>query len=270
MNWVRDFGMLEGRIPAARDIEDAPQPMREELTDLFFGLVEQNPGTIPEERLHRIIGQSIGMGAAGQPYGGFRYASARDLGRVDWPRVYDLISRLWPVFDHAGLRAPFREGVNRILAAYGVAWDLGEDGHLHRVLPVAAQAQVQSAFAELCAAQYAAAFLLFNFARDAYDERPRRSRDACANIFDALESVAKTKYAMPQSTYGQVVAHISQQHQEARANNFRTDTIALLRGLNDLRNHQFGHGVPFEFTDAEVDFVYLTCIGAILLLTRTQ
>jgi hypothetical protein len=269
MNWVREFGMREGLGSVARNIEGAPDPMRHELIDLYFGLVEQNPELIPEDRLYRIIAQSLGAGASGNPYGGFRYEAGRDLSRVEWPRVYDLISRLWPEFERVGFAALFREGVNRILAAYGIAWDLGEDGSLHRVLPLAAQEQVKAAFAELRDRQYAAAIALFNAARDAYDARPRRSRDACANIFDALESVAKTKYGVPQSTYGQVVARITEQHQQGRANDFRTDTIALLRGLNDLRNHHFGHGVPFQLTDAEVDFVFLTCIGAILLLTRT-
>ena len=49
--------------------------------------------------------------------------------------------------------------------------------------------------------RFAPALQLFNAARDAYDDRPRRDRDACSKMFDAMESVAKEKYQMPNSTY---------------------------------------------------------------------
>jgi len=100
---------------------------------------------------------SLGVGAAGQPYGGHRYAAGRDIGRVNWPRVYDLISRLWPIYGQAQLAEAYREGVNRILAAHGVAWDLGEDGRLRRALPVPAQAQINAVFVELSDPRFAPA-----------------------------------------------------------------------------------------------------------------
>jgi hypothetical protein len=200
MNWVRDFNFNAGANPPIRNVEDAPAPMRQEFVDLVFGLAEQNPHAVGEQRLHRIIAQSLGVGAAGQPYAGFRYAAGRDGGRAEWRRVYDLIARLWPEFNAAGLAEQYREGVNRILAAYGCAWDLSVQGHLERVLPVAAQAMVAAAFAELSNPAYAPALQLLNAARDAYDDRPRRDRDACSNIFDAMESVAKIKYQRPNDT----------------------------------------------------------------------
>ena len=272
MNWVRDFSNQEGHLPPARNTEDAPQPMRQELIDLFFALAEQNPGTVPEERIHRIIGQSLGAGIASQPYGGFRYAAGRDIGRAEWPRVYDLIPRLTPEFDRVGLGVEFREGVNRILAAHGSAWDIGEDGRLHRVLPAAARAMVQVAFAELSDARYIPSLALFEAARAAYDERPQRPRDACSNIFDSLESVAKIRHNLPRSTFGKVLANIEQE-QQARppqpTEGLRADTLEILRRLNDLRNHHFGHSVAFELTGAEIDFTFLTCVGGILMFVRT-
>ena len=92
----------------------------------------------------------------------------------------------------------------------------------------------------------------------------QRDRDACTNIFDALESVAKIKYNRPNDTFGQVKNHIEQN------NLLRAEIIAMFRALSQLRNQNFGHGmaVNFSLTSAEVDFTYLTCIGAILLLTR--
>lgn len=241
MNWIRDFSLNEGHNPPGRTVEDAPAGMRQEFIDLVFGIVEQNQHVIAERQLQRIIGQSLGVGIAGEPYGGFRYAAGRDIGRAEWNRVYDLIARLWPEFDRAGLAVQYREGVNRILAAYGCAWDLSAQGRLERVLPGVAQGMVAAAFAELTHPAAAPALQLFNAARDAYDDRPRRDRDACSNVFDAMESVAKMKYQRPNDTFGQVKNYIE-------ANNLlRAEIIPMLTALNQLRNGNFGHGMVVQF-----------------------
>jgi hypothetical protein len=52
---------------------------------------------------------------------------------------------------------------------------------------------MNAAFGELRDPLYAPTLLLFNSAQVAYDDRPRRDRDACANIFDAMEFVARVK-----------------------------------------------------------------------------
>jgi hypothetical protein len=197
------------------------------FVDLVFSLSEHNNEEIPPEHIYRVICQSLGIEASGNPYSGYRYAAGRDVNRVEWPRFYDLISRLWPDFDRHGFGHQFREGVNRILAAHAVAWELGDDGDLNRVLPAAAQAQVTAAFAQLNDPRYAPALALFNAAMDAYDDRPRRDRDACTNIFDALESVAKIKYVRPNSTFGQVNNH-AQQH-----GLLRQEVIDAFKALND-------------------------------------
>jgi len=265
MNWVRDFTLNEGPNPPLRNVEDAPREMRQELIDLIFGLGEQNPQAVTERHLHRVIGQSLGIGVAGEPYGGFRYAAGRDIAGVNWSRVYDLVSRLWPEFNGVGLALHYREGVNRILAAHGCAWDLSDQGRLQRVLPAPAQALVEAALAELACPAAAPALQLFNLARDAYDDRPRRDRDACANIFDAMESVAKIKYQRPNDTFGQVKNYIETN------NLLRPEIILMLTGLNQLRNGNFGHGMTVQFglNPGETDFVYLSCISVILLCTRT-
>lgn len=265
MGWIRDFSNQERRPLAARNVEDAPDEMRRELVDLFFGLAEQNPGTISATSVYNVICQSLGMRFSANPYGGYRYAVGRDIVAPPWPRIYDLIARLSPEYAQCGVGQQYLQGVNRILAAYGVAWDLGEDGHLHRVLPVEAAALVRATFAELSDPRYAPALALFNSARDAYDDRPRRDRDACSNVFDAMESVAKEKNGLPTATFGQVLAPI-RQHQS-----LNEQILAVLDAVNTLRNRNFGHGMtaPFSLTPSEVDFTYLTCIGAILLFTRT-
>jgi hypothetical protein len=101
MNWIRDFGMQEG-APVARVLEDAPREMRQELVDVFFGLAEQNVGVgLSDDRIFRVLSQSLGIAPAGNPYGGYRYAAGRDITGVPWQRVYDLISRLWPLYQAA-------------------------------------------------------------------------------------------------------------------------------------------------------------------------
>src|SRR3989304_737931 len=107
--------------------------------------------------------------------------------QLPWPRVYDLILRLGLEFMATGLFEEYRSGVNSILASHGIVWDLDDLGKLRRVLPAPAQAQINAAVQELAAPQFAPALLLFESARNAYDDRPRRDRDACANMFAAME-----------------------------------------------------------------------------------
>jgi hypothetical protein len=265
VNWIRGFSNQEIGLPPARNVEDAPFPMRQELLDAIYLVAGQSRGALDGDRdFYFVISQSLGVQASGNPYAGRRYAIGRDLQRADWPRVYDVIVRLWPEFQRVGFEEIYRVEVNRILAAYGVAWDFGADGGLYRVLPAAAHAQINAAFVELSAPRYAPALALFNSAGNAFEARPRRDRDACANMFDALESVAKEKFAMPRDTFGAVVAHI-------RATNALNPQITgVLEGLNTLRNRNFGHGMaaPFGLSAAEVDFTFLSCIAGILLITR--
>jgi hypothetical protein len=226
--------------------------------------VSQTNGRLSlEGDLYFTISQNLGVKAAASPMGGRRQRLGRDIGNVDWPRVYDLVVRLWPEFSRVGFQEIYRGEVNRVFAAYGVAWDLGADGRLQRVLPAAVQVQINAAFTELSDPRYAPALALFNAARDAYDDRPRRDRDACANTFDAMESVARAKYNRPTETFGQIKNFLEQN------NVHRPELIAVFTGLNQLRNQFFGHGAPFPLSAAEVDFVCLTCLSAILLFTRS-
>jgi hypothetical protein len=266
MGGIRHFGEQEGHAPPLRNIDnDAPAPMRQELLAVIYDLLPQGGAAVHEEEMYYGIEQMLGVQAAGNPIAGWRQRLGRDLANADWVRIYDVMGWVCGQFRRALLHEVFRHNVNRVLAGHGVVWDLGEDGRLHRVIPAAAQAQVNTAFAALSAPQYAPALALFNAARDAYDDRPRRERDVCANIFDALESVAKIKYNRPNDSFGQVKNHIEQNRL------LRPEVIAIFTGLNDLRNRNFGHGmaVNFGLTEAEVNFTYLACIAAILLLTQT-
>jgi hypothetical protein len=244
--------------------DDAPLGLRQEFVDAAFNVLESAPTFGDGRRLYDMVAQSLGVAPAGQPYAGFRHAIGRDVSKADWQRVYDLVCRLWPEAVQCDLQADYRDAVNRILAAYRVAWDLGEDGQLHRVLPVAVQSQIEAAFRELSRPDFGAALQLFRDAMAAYDDRPRRDRDTCCSIFDALESVAKGVFEMPTKTFGDVLAQI--RGRQALSH----DMIAVLQKIYDMANNNFRHGMttPWTLKPAEVDFVFLTCIAGILLFVR--
>ncbi len=270
MSRFRRFSSSQGLNPPIRNIDnDAPPEMRQELVDVIFHVATtplsfSPTNLISEDHLYSVISQSIGVTRSGNPFAGIRHAVGRDLGNVEWNRVYDLICRLWPEFSGAGSSNEYREGVNQILSAHGVVWELDEDGDLRRVLPQSAQVQIEAAIQELSQPRFQPAATLFHDARDAYDDQPRRDRDACANIFDAMESVAKEIFSRPNDTFGNVLNEIR------RRQVLNTNTIKVLDAVNTLRNGSFGHGMttPFNLTAPEVDFTYLTCIGGILLFTR--
>ena len=243
--------------------DDAPAGLRQELIDMAFHEFTE-VRTYDEAWLYQVICQSSGVTASGQPYSGFRYAAGRTIDRVEWPRVYDLICRLWASLESLGEQAAYRTSVNRILAGYNAAWDLGEDGQLHRVLPLVATHQVEAAFRELGETRFAAALKSFRDGLNAYDDRPQRGRDTCKNIFDALESVSKEIFKMPSATFGDVIT-------EARKKRcLESETISVLQKLYEMANKHFRHGMTTEFAlkTAEVDYVFVICIGAILLFMR--
>ena len=154
--------------------------------------------------------------------------------------------------------------MNRILAGYGVVWDLTELGRLQRHLPIPAQSLVEYTIEELRDPRFAPALDLMNSAKDAFDDRPRRDRDVCTNIFDSLESIAKEVFNQPNATFGAVLNHIRQ------IKAFQGEIISVLESINTLRNRKFGHGMttPFDLSKGEVDFTYLSCIGAIILFLK--
>jgi hypothetical protein len=260
----REFS-AEHTPPCPRTIDsDAPSRMRNELIDLFFHLAERIPGVLDADTLYRIICQSIGVAPAGQPYGGYRYSAGRDLLKSEWPRVYDLIGRVWSELPSEGVRSQYRSNVNRVLSSCGVVWELSESGAIQRYLPDPARSVVTCAIAELRDPQYSAGRELLTSAIDAFDARPRKDRDACSNAFDAMESVAKVAYSQPNAVFRKVL--------DFARPSICSDIVSVLERINDLRNHHFGHGMttPFKLSSREVDFTYLSCIGGILLMTEKR
>jgi hypothetical protein len=236
--------------------------LRQEFVDVVYLVYERLQG-FDERRLHQIISQSLGLQPSANPYGGHRYAIGRDVNRVEWQRFYDLVVRISAEVP-GSFRTEYRRLVNTLLSGHRIAWDLGDDDQLHRVLPEVVAHQIDTAFRELSASRFESALTSFRQGIAAYDDRPQRGRDACKNIFDAVEAVAKELYGMPTRTFGDVMAEIR------RRQVVTTETLGSLQKLYDLANNHFRHGLttPFSLRSAEVDYVLVNCVGAILLLIR--
>ena len=250
-----------------RTIEDAPAGLRHEFVDILFHVCEHNEYSPKEPDIFKILCQTSGESAAEYPDGGWRAGASRVVDEIEWPRFYDLILRFFTELERKqsyGLEE-YVEGVNRVLAAHGIAWELTADGRLQRVLPATAKEQVIAAMEELSSDRFAAASKLLASACDAYNDRPRRDRDACANAFDAMESTAKERFSMPTATFGAVMKKVREEDA------LHPSVCEFLKRIEVLRHNDFGHGPTTgarELSKPEVDFTYLSCVAGIVLFAR--
>ena len=182
---------------------------------------------------------------------------------ADWQRFYDLIIRVAAEIPQS-FQAEYRQIVNQLLGVYRIAWELDDTDHLRRVLPMAISIQVETAFLELSQPRFSAALASFQHGMAAYNDRPQREKDACKNIFDAVEATAKEIHQMPTATFGSVLTEVR------KAQSLSTETLASLQKLWELANSHFRHGLtkPFALKPEEVDYVLVSCCGAILLFVR--
>lgn len=247
------IGMDAGEIPIRSRL--ATIPVRQETGNT------NHVGPTECEIYDAVMG-TLGLVEAVQPYGGLTRRAAQRLCEAEWPRVYDVIVQLGHPFSARGRLTELQAAVNPVLAGHGVVWDLDDSGSLVRALPVPAVESISAAIQELSDPEYQAALQLFEAAQDAFNDVPRRDPDACANIFDAMESVGQTRFGG--NTFGQVLDNLQ------AGNRLDEYTRNILRKVEILRHNRFGHGTerPFDLSEAEVDFVYLTCVAAIRLLLR--
>lgn len=78
---------------------------------------------------------------------------------------------------------------------------------------------------------------------------------------DTMEAVAKEVYGMPRATLVDVLAELRRRQAIA------PETISVLQKLYDMANNHFRQGMvtPFVLKKAEVDFVFVSCLGGVLL-----
>lgn len=264
---IRPFSSQFLDTTANRDVDnDAPANLRQEWIDAVYMVFKRQPqgfDSSDERNLYHTISQSLGIQPSGVPSSGFRHAIGRDVGRADWQRFYDVIIRVAAEIPQVS-QVEYRKLVNQLLATYRIVWELDDTDHLHRVLPMAISSQVEATFRELSQPRFSAALASFQQGMSAYNDRPQRGKDACKNIFDAVESTAKEVHQMPMATFGNVLAEVR------RLLSLSAETLASLQKLWELANSQFRHGMtkPFELKPAEVDYVLVSCCGAILLFVR--
>jgi len=74
---TRGFSMGGEVVPPERNVDnDAPQGMRQEVLDVAFSIAEHAGvhGLTPD-RLYRVVSQTLGIAASGNPYAGFSVRS---------------------------------------------------------------------------------------------------------------------------------------------------------------------------------------------------
>jgi hypothetical protein len=153
---------------------------------------------------------------------------------------------------------------NEVFADEHIGWKF-EDDRIVPTLPIAASEEVESVFRELQKPRFEAALARITAAYEAFNARPRREFDVCVNAFAACEAVAKEAHGPKCATFGDVLSDIKKQNR-----GFANLTIQVLEKLYALASDQFRHGkpAPFSLSAGEVEFVYLTCIAAILMFVR--
>ena len=164
----------------------------------------------------------------------------------------------------SGLRLSFVDELNEVFGEESVGWRINATGHLDRQLPKIASAQEEAVFKELQTPRFSSGLAHLICSRQAYNARPRRDREVCSEAFDALESVAKEVLSLPTGTFGDAI-------KTARSRSLlSSETLSILEKIYALRSNHFGHGMttPFALKGPEVEFVYLSCIGGMLMFVR--
>jgi len=261
-----DFARGQG-APVARVVQDAPAAMRMQLVAAIYRAAEEpvfDGGRISvAKELYPKISLVLGVRPVAVMHDAYAQRIGRDLEGVPWPMVFEVVVALWEDFRRHGRSEMYRAAVNGVFAMHGIAWDLGPDGNLHRVLPEPAHAAVDEMFAELADPQFAHVRALAQAAQDHYDARPRRDRDACRNIFDAMEEAGRVALGLPGRGFGDVAGAI-------RDRNLAPGLYPVLDKLNGMAHQTFRHGNPVDLPPEVVDFVYVTCVGGILMFARLR
>ena len=255
---TREFTRSRGLTPRTID-NAAPSALRLEWISAVFGLADE--GHSNSTNLYQMINGTLGISDSVKPYGGHAHRAGENLCRAEWERFYDVVLRIYREFSRCGAASKYIAVTNDVLAAHGIVWHLSDGGGLERILPTDVHVNVVAAFEELAEPKYKAACELFLLAKEAFDARPRRERDAGANAFDGLESVIKIRFG-DHGTFGQVL--------DKRKGALNKEVFEVLRKIEVVRHNHLGHGTaaPFSLSSGEVDLIYVSCLMAARLIVR--
>ena len=259
---TRDFSASgEFSLPERNVDDDAPLNMRAEwIGQVFYRATSSLSGSPTVKQVYDTINSALGIpDPAVDPNGGLQKRATTHLNSVHWIRFYDLVVLFWKIFKAEGEEGDYRDGVNKLLGSYGIVWELSADGKLERVLPVTVAQELSAAVQELQQPDYEPAAELMAHARDAFNDVPRRGRDAAANAFDAMEAAAKVRMGMPSATFGAAL--------DAARDKKLVDTFIydVLKKVEVVRHNHLGHGMTttFALSNHEVDLIYVTsALGA--------
>jgi hypothetical protein len=189
-----------------------------------------------------------------------------EISQAAWWSLFNLLGEIYQELTgkYGDDHTDFVQALNRVLAEESVGWHMDTSGCLQRQVPLAVRIEEETAFRELQAPRFAPALIHLESARRALNARPRRDREVCSEAFDAVESVGKEIFNIPNGTLGDVL--------KAARNNvrFSSETTSALEKLYSLANNHFRHGMtdPFKLSPAETEYVYVHCLAAILLFIR--
>ncbi len=246
--------------PSEPVFDDAPKRLR------FFILETLQQSFYPQVALGIVARVLCKPGLiVGTPPGAVLWKTVQhNIDDCKWPEVYNLIEAMYAELRSSSLAGAilFEKEVNRVFGEESIGWKLDSDGLLQRTLPAAVHVQVEQIFAELEAPRFSPALVHLRSAYEAYNARPRSDLDVCSKIFDALESVAKEGFSLPNGTFGDVL-------KKARGA-FSPETISTLEKLYAMASNHFRHGntEPFALRPSETDFVYVTCLAGMMLFVR--
>jgi hypothetical protein len=182
----------------------------------------------------------------------------------DWWLVFNLVEPIYENFaTYPHAQEGFAKALNETFAQESMGWRF-EKGELVRTLPGPAQEQLDALFRELSQSRFRAALESLITANKAFNAVQRRDSEVCEKAFDACESVAKEVFFPDCPTFGDCIKEMRKQ------NAFASLTLAILEKLYALASAEFRHGntAPFKLSAAEAEFVYLTCIAAMLMFVH--
>lgn len=260
----RRFSLRQGIevTPEQPILEDAPDRLRFFVLDFLRNSIAASDALIIVARVFclpkMLLNPPLGVHAW--------LRIGEEIDTAEWWSVFNLLEEIYRTLStHPAISSgSFVRQLNSVFSEESIGWMMEADGQLQRLLPAPLQIQSEAVFRELQAPRWVVALGHVVASHSAYNKRPRRDREVCSEIFDALESVGKEVFDLPTGTFGDVI-------KQARLKEiFAKETLAILEKTYALANNHFRHGMtePFTLTPAEVDFVYVSTMGGVLLLVR--
>jgi hypothetical protein len=243
--------------------DDAPKRIRFFAIDFLKDHYEH---WVAKDLIARVFCLSdLRIGALSQSHTWARLTT--EVNQSSWWGLFNLFEAIFEDLrnDYGREHQDFAEELNSELAQESVGWRMDAVGKFQRQIPLAVRTEEESAFKELQAPRFAPALVHLESARRTFNARPRRDREVCSEAFDAVESVAKEWFTLPNATFGDILKAARNK------STCSSEATSILEKLYSLANNHFRHGMtdPFKLSAGKAEFVYVQCLSAILLFVRS-